>query len=118
MNSKLRSWYKITIFSYLGLITTVVVWYFIISPPKHTLSVILSSIYLIVLLLPAPGLIRKSNRVYMWSSYIMLIYFAHGIIESWANAEERWYALLELVLSSLYFVGATMCYRYSRQPDK
>lgn len=59
-----------------------------------------------------------SPRVYMWSSYLMLIYFSHGIIETWANADERILAIMELVLSSIYFIAATMCYRYARQLEK
>lgn len=118
MSNKLRSWYNTTMISYLGLITTIIVWYFFVSPPQHKLELILSSLYLLVLFLPAPGLLKKSNRVFMWSSYLILIYFIHAVVETWANDEERIYALFELVLSCIFFVAATMCFRYSRQPEK
>ena len=118
MNEKFRTWHNITLFSYIGLIITIITWYFIVSPPQYTLSVILSVSYVVILLLPAYGLIKKTTGAYMWSSYLMLIYFSHGIIETWANADERGLALLELILSSLYFVAATMSFRYSRQLNK
>jgi len=118
MNEKFQTWHNRSLFSYVGLIITVVVWYFFISPPQHTYSLILTVTYVLVLLSPAVGLIKKSLGVYMWSSYIMLIYFGHATIELWASADEKIYALLELVLSSIYFVSATMCYRYAKQLDK
>jgi uncharacterized membrane protein len=118
MNDKLQNWYKVTILSYVSLILTLIVWYFIISPPQFTLSFIFTLAYIAILLLPAPKLIKKSTGVYMWSSYLILIYFAHAIIETWANADERILALLELVFSSVYFIAATLCYRYARQKDK
>ena len=45
----------------------------------------------------------------------MLIYFMHALIEIWSNDELRLYAIAELILSSLYFIGATICARYAKQ---
>ena len=115
MSGKFRIWRNINSVSYVGLIITIVVWYFVIAPPQHTYSIILSVSYVLALLTPAPGLIKKSYRVYMWSSYIILIYFMHGIIETWANADEKIYAILELVLSIAFFISATVCARHAKQ---
>lgn len=118
MNEKFQTWHNITLLSYVGLIITIVVWYFFVAPPQHTYSLILTVTYVLVLLSPAVSLLKKSLGVYMWSSYIMLIYFGHATIELWANEDEKVYAFLELVLSSVYFVSATMCYRYAKQLNK
>jgi len=45
----------------------------------------------------------------------MLIYFMHAIIETWANADEKVYAILELILSITFYISATVCARYARQ---
>ena len=118
MKEKFQTWHKITLFSYVGLLVTIIVWYFFISPPQYTLSVIFSVTFVVILLLPAAGLLKQQTKVYMWSSYLILIYFLHAIIETWANADERVLAILELFFSCLYFIAATLCFRYSRQLDK
>ena len=105
-------WHRVSLISYLGLLFLIGFWYLYISPPEHTIFWILLVAYILILLIPAPGLFKKQPRVYMWSSYLMLIYFSHAVIESWANDAERVYALIELILSSMYFVAATMCVRY------
>ena len=115
MTDKFRTWRNINSFSYVGLIIVITVWHFVVAPPKHTYSIILSVGYVLLLLTPAVGLIKKSYRVYMWSSYIMLIYFMHGIIETWANADEKIYAILELVLSIAFYISATVCARHAKQ---
>jgi len=118
MTEKFRRWHNITLISHIGLLITIIIWYFFISPPQYTLSMILSLVYVLILLIPAPGLFKKTSGVYMWSSFLILIYFAHGIIETWANPDERFLAIIEIVLSSIFFVSATMCFRYARQLEK
>ena len=120
MNDKLRNWHILTISSYISLIFTIVIWYLIISPPQFILSWIFTLGYLLILFLPAPGLAKKSTGVYMWSSYLILIYFTHAVMESWSLTDitQKSLAILELVLSCIYFLAATMCYRYARQRDK
>ena len=115
MSDKFRNWRNINTFSYVGLLITIAIWYLYVSPPKHTYSIILTTTYLLVLLTPAFGLIKKSYRVYAWSSYIMLIYFSHATIETWANADEKIYAILELVLSISFYISATVCARHAKQ---
>ena len=74
--------------------------------------------YLLVLLWPWQQLVANNPRVYMWSSYLVLLYFTHAVVETYANDDARGYALIELVLTIIYFVSSTFCYRYSRQQAK
>jgi len=115
MNDKFKRWQRICFLSYFVLLITIVVWYFIISPPQYILSIILSVTYVAILLAPMIFLIKKNPRVYAWSSYIMLIYFSHAIIETWANDLHRYYAITELVSSSVYFISATICAGYVKK---
>ncbi len=108
-------YYKLTVGSYFGLLGLLIVWYGIVSPPQYILSGIFTVLFIGLLLLPARDLLRKNPRVYMWSSYFILVYFSHAIIESWANDAERVYALVELLLSGIYFVGATVCHRQTKK---
>ena len=92
-----------------------IIWYGLVSPPQYILSGIFTVMYIGLLLLPARDLFKRNPRVYMWSSYFILIYFSHAIIESWANDAERVYALAELLLSCIYFISATACHRDARR---
>lgn len=105
----------LTLGSYVGLLILIILWYFIIDPPRFVFSTILSIAYLGVLLLPAYALFKNKPRVYLWSSYLMLIFFSHAIIETYANSEHREFAMTELVLSSMFFICATICVRYVRK---
>jgi uncharacterized membrane protein len=105
----------LTLASYAGLLITVVLWYFIIDPPRFVFSTILSLLYLVILLLPSYALLKKKPGTYMWSSYLVLIVFMHAIVETYANSAHRGYAIAELVLSVLFFFSATLCMRYERQ---
>lgn len=115
MNPHLLFWHRLCIASYCTLLLVIGVWYLFADRPQHIITWLVLAMYLGLLALPAADLFRKRPRVYMWSSYLMLIYFSHGIIESWANQADRLFALAELFLSCVYFVAATMCVRYARQ---
>mgnify|MGYP000240558037 CR=1 FL=1 len=118
MNAKFERWRRISLISYFALLITVVVWYIVISPPQYILSTILTVTYVAILLAPVVYLIRKTPHVYAWSSFIMLIYISHAIIETWANDVHRYYAIAELISSSVYFVSATICAGYVKQAAK
>lgn len=113
MNPVVARW--LTLASYIGLLLTVLLWYFFIDPPRFIFSTILSISYLGILLLPAYPLVKNRTQVYLWSSYLILIFFSHAIIETYANSEHRGYAITELVLSGFYFISASICVRYVRK---
>jgi len=109
MNEKFERWHRISLISYFTLLITVAIWYFIISPPQYVLSIILSVSYVGILAAPLVFLLKKNHKVYGWSSFIMLLYISHAIIETWANDVHRYLAIIELVSSSVYFISATIC---------
>lgn len=106
---------KLVLLSYFGLLLSVGLWYFVFDPPRFIFSTILSLLYLGVLLTPLPGLIKKKPRTCLWSSYLVLLYFMHAIVESYANAAFRGFAISELVFSLIYFFSASLCVRHERQ---
>jgi len=118
MNDKLNRWHRFCLISYFVLLITVAFWYFVIEPPQHIYSSILSVMYVLTLLVPMFFLIKRNPRVYAWSSYIMLIYFMHATIEVWANDSNRLFAIIELISSSIYFVSATICAGYVKKMAK
>lgn len=107
--------HRVVLASYTGLLLTLCSWYFVFDPPQYTFSTVLRVLYLAVLLLPLKSLLRRNPRVYLWSSYLMLVYFSHGVIETYANVEYRLFAVLELLFSIAYFVAATLCVQVARR---
>lgn len=106
---------QLALVSYSGTLVSIVLWYFVFSPPRFVFSTVLSLIYCGILLLPAYGLVRNRPRVYLWSSYLILIYFMHAIVETYANHQYRGFAIAELVFSLVYFFSASVCARYQQR---
>jgi len=106
---------RLTLASYTGLILNIFFWYFISDPPRFVFSTILSLLYLLLILLPAYGLLVRKPATYMWSSYLILLVFMHAVVETYANQAFRGYAIVELLLSLMFFIGTTLCVRYVRQ---
>lgn len=101
--------------SYIGTLLTIVLWYFVFSPPRFVFSTVLSLLYCGILLLPAYGLFRDKPRAYLWSSYLILLYFMHAIVETYANQAHRPMAIAELIFSFVYFISASLCARYQQR---
>ncbi|MCK5092300.1 MAG: DUF2069 domain-containing protein, partial [Gammaproteobacteria bacterium] len=57
------------------------------------------------------GLLRGKRYTYVWTSYLSMIYFAHGIGEAYTLPDERWYAITEILLSIMLFAGALIYVR-------
>jgi uncharacterized membrane protein len=106
---------KLVILCYFGLVLTIVLWYFVFSPPQFVFSTVLSLLYITILLLPLPALLKRKPGTCLWSSYLILLYVMHAIVETYANAAYRVFAIGELVFSLGYFFSASLCVRHERR---
>ena len=85
---------RATLGAYFGLVVVLAGWYGITDPAPLALAALL-----IPLLFPLRGLVQGKPYTYAWTSFLILIYFIHGIVEAWANPASRSWALLEIVCS-------------------
>lgn len=77
-----------------------------------------AAIALLPLLPFTPGVLKLRQRTLIYGMFIVMIYFIIGIMETWANPEQRSVAVVQVVLSCLYFVGLVLFNRPRRsQPD-
>ena len=62
------------------------------------------------LLLPLRGVIKRDLYTLQWSSMVILIYFAEGVVRAWADTSEasRAMALGEIVLVLIYYACALL----------
>lgn len=95
----------ITLSGYFALLLLLVVWHGFMYPASKQPWLILVFI-LIPLLLPLRGLLKEKPYTYAWTSFVILLYFMHGVVEVWANENERIYAALEVYLSVQVYIGA------------
>ena len=69
------------------------------------------------LLLPLSGIIHGRRYTYQWASMFILIYFTEGVVRAWADGgPAAKLALVEIVLSVVFFVAAIFYARLSRNP--
>ncbi|HEB67690.1 MAG TPA: DUF2069 domain-containing protein, partial [Gammaproteobacteria bacterium] len=59
-------------------------------------------------------LIRGRAYTHAWTSFLILFYFIHGVVEAWANADARGLAIAEIVLSVIVYTGAILFARWGR----
>ncbi|MCW8901828.1 MAG: DUF2069 domain-containing protein [Gammaproteobacteria bacterium] len=100
----MRSLY-ITLSGYFALLILLITWHGFLFPAARQPWLIL--IFIIApLLFPLRGLLKENPYTYAWTSFVILLYFIHGVVEAWANDNERIYAVIEIYLSIQVYIGA------------
>ena len=101
-----RFWRVTALFGYFGLLLGLILWFTVLAPPaRASISVALLG-FVGPLLFPLRGILHGRAYTHAWTSMLSLLYFTHGVVEAWSNAPERIWALGEVTLSVILFVGA------------
>ena len=95
----------LTLSGYFALLILLIVWHGFIFPAEKQPWLILAFI-ITPLLFPLSGLLKEKPYTYAWTSFVILLYFMHGIVEAWANDNERIFAIIEVYLSVQVYIGA------------
>lgn len=103
--------YITALIGFFGLFILLMLWNTLLAPSPHIPVALLLLITVTPLLLPMRGLLDRKPKSCAWAAYISLIYFIHGTAETYANANERLYSSLEILLSLMLFFGATFYIR-------
>ncbi|NOT11536.1 MAG: DUF2069 domain-containing protein [Methylococcaceae bacterium] len=106
------NYYYLALVGFFGLFTLLMLWNTIFSPSSRFPVALILLITISPLLLPMRGLLNRDRRSCAWTSYISLIYFIHGCVETYANTHERLYASTEVLFSLLLFFGTTLYLRF------
>lgn len=93
----------LTLISYFALIGLLLGWYGLYDANPVALVLLL-----LPLLLPLRGLLKGEPYTFAWSSFLILIYFIHGVVEAYANPAVRLLALFEILLSVAFYTGAVL----------
>lgn len=99
-------WRTLALAGYFGTFVLIVTWYGWLSPPARLPNYLALLALGAPLLLPLRGLLHGRRYTYAWSLFLALGYLAHALIEGYSTPEDRGLAGLELLLVTLWFVGA------------
>jgi uncharacterized membrane protein len=94
---------RLTLISYIGLVGLLLSWYGWIEPSPVALILLL-----LPLSFPLKGIIKGNPYTYAWSSFLILLYFIHGVVEAYANPPVRILALLEVLISVMFYTAAVL----------
>ncbi|RUO31521.1 DUF2069 domain-containing protein [Aliidiomarina sedimenti] len=104
---------RLTLFSYPLLLLWVILWHAWIAP-SETLSVWLKlAMWGIPLLFPLKGILQGNPYTHAWANFVLMLYFLHSLTTLYTHPDERLYAGIELLLTTLAFIGATFYARYA-----
>ena len=115
MNIKPIYFYGVGLTGYFGLFALLMLWNTVLAPSSSFPVALILLITVTPLLLPLRGLLDRNPKSCAWMAYISLIYFIHGSVETYVNANGRLYPSLEVMLSLMLFFGTTLYVRFSKK---
>jgi len=100
-----RLLHALTLTGYLGTFALLTAWYAWLAPSTHLPHALVLLLLVSPLLFPLRGMLHARRYTIAWSCFLALLYFTHGVIEAWHSASTRQLGLLEVVLTTLWFVA-------------
>jgi len=116
MNS--RFYYSLALLGYFGLFFLLLIWTVYLAPPTIFPISIVLFFYVGPLLIPMRGLLYGKIYTHAWLHFMALFYFTIGVMVAAANVEERLYALIQVALSIMMFVGSMMYVRVKARENR
>jgi len=111
---KARLFYILTLSGYFGIMALLLAWYGWLAPPGTVPAQLALLALGLPLFAPLRGLLHARRYTVAWSLFLCLLYFTHGIVEAYSDAEARWLALTEVALSLCWLAGGIGFIRTSK----
>jgi uncharacterized membrane protein len=103
--------------SLIALILLCLLWESVLAPLKPSGSLLI--LKALPLLLPLFGILKGRRYTYQWSSMFILFYFTEGAVRAWTDTGlSAKLALLEVLLSLIFFTCAIYYAKLTRQPSQ
>ena len=103
---------RLALFSYFALLILLMLWFTWLAPSKTIPTSLVILFGIGPLMFPLRGLLHGKTYTYAWSSFLILGYFIHGVVEAYADPQVRLLAMIEIILSCLFYVGAILYPKY------
>jgi uncharacterized membrane protein len=104
---------RLTLTGYLGLLAFVVLWHTWLAPGDTLPMWLALSMWVTPLLFPLKGIIQGKPYTHAWANFVLILYFLHSLTTLYTHPDERLYAAIELVLTTMAFIGSTFYARYA-----
>ena len=103
--------------SLIALILLCVAWESILAPLKPNGSLLI--LKAVPLLIPLFGILKGRRYTYQWASMFILLYFTEGAVRAWADTGlSAKLAMIEVVLSLIFFICTIFYAKLTRQPPQ
>jgi uncharacterized membrane protein len=103
--------------SLIALIMLCLAWETILAPLKPSGSLLM--LKAVPLLLPLFGILKGHRYTYQWASMFILLYFTEGAVRAWSDTGlSAKLALIEVVLSLIFFMCTIFYAKLTRQPPQ
>lgn len=110
-----KNLHKIALTGYFGLLFFMPIWLIVLHPSEGlspTLSLIM---FTLPLLFPLRGLIKGDPYTFAWANFVVMIYFLHSLTTLWVSADERVFAVIELIFATTMFLAGSYYAKYRGQ---
>jgi uncharacterized membrane protein len=99
---------------YFGLFILMMVWIIWLTPPNTTHLPKSLSLLLLVgpLMFPLRGMLHGRAYTHAWVCFLALFYLFLGISEAWSGSQQPLLTALEIVFSTLLYLGAMFYARF------
>lgn len=117
LNSSQKTCHILASGSLIALIVLCIAWEWVLAPlqPGGTLLVL----KVLPLLFPLPGVLRANNYTLQWSSMLILLYFAEGVVRAMTDGGlSAVLGGIEILLSTIFFFSALVFLRPLKQEAK
>ncbi len=108
---KTLHFYWLALSAFFGLFGLLMLWQTVLAPSTRFPIGLLLLLNITPLLIPMRGMLNGDKNSCSWMAYISLFYLIHGLVECYANTDERWLAALEVFFSLQLFFGAAFYVR-------
>jgi uncharacterized membrane protein len=107
--------YGLTLTGHLGTFTLLLAWYTWLVPSRLFPVALVLLVLVLPLLLPLRGILHARRYTIAWSCFLALLYFTHGVVTAWEDAVDGPLGQLEVLTSSLWFLGGIGYIRVARR---
>ena len=103
--------------SLIALIFLCLLWESVLAPLNSGGSLLI--LKAVPLLLPLFGILKGRRYTYQWASMFVLLYFTEGVVRAWTDTGiSAKLAMIEMVLSLIFFICAIFYAKLTRQPPQ
>ncbi len=115
MDKNTRRARNLTLYGYLGVVLLIPIWIWVLAPPELLSKTSTTILWWTPLLFPMIGILKNNPFTFAWSGFLAVFYLSQAITTFISSESEQYLALIEIILTSCWFIGASMFSRWRGQ---